>query len=308
MNRRALLIQLLGLGAAGFATPSFALGQGAFREKVNLFEPILGPIPLPTDGLTAAQQRHHYARIAIQDKLVVPKGYRSDLVLSWGDALGHGRFGFNNDYLAFQPQTTNQGVLTVNFEYISAKSWCAGFEEVMGFSLPFRALIDELSRRGGSIDAGSLPAGDGLLANVMAVARAALMDLGIGVATIERNAEGRWLHQSGELDRRITGLSGWQKSEEKLRTSGPASAVFRRQQRMGYNDGLGDRVIGTFANCAGGQTPWGTVLSAEENFQNQVVEAVFADGSSPSPADCPFRFDGERLEGLGNPFGMAGNN
>ena len=312
MNRRTLLIQLLGLGAAGFATPSLAGGslagrQGALREKTKPFEPLLGPIPLPTDGLTAAQQRHHYARIAIQDKLVVPKGYRSDLLLSWGDSLGNGRFGFNNDYLAFQPLTANRAVLTVNFEYISAKSWCAGFEEVMGFSLPFRALIDELSRRGGSVDAGSLPAGDALLSNVMSVARAALMDLGIGVATIERNAEGRWLHQSGELDLRITGLSGLKKAEEQLRTTGPAAAVFRRQQRMGYNDGLGDRVIGTFANCAGGQTPWGTVLSAEENFQNQVVEAVFADGSSPPPTDCPFRFDGKRLEGLGNPFGMAGN-
>ena len=322
MNRRSLLIQLLGLGAAGVATPSLARGslargslargslagrQGGLRDKAKPFEPLLGPIPLPTDGLTAAQQRHHYARIAIQDKLVVPKGYRSDLVLSWGDSLGSGRFGFNNDYLAFQPLTANRGVLTVNFEYISAKSWCAGFEEVMGFSLPFRALIDELSRRGGSVDVSSLPAGDALLSNVMAVARAALMDLGIGVATIERNAQGRWLHQSGELDRRITGLSGWKKAEEQLRTTGPAAAVFRRQQRMGYNDGLGDRVIGTFANCAGGQTPWGTVLSAEENFQNQVVEAVFADGSSPPPADCPFRFDGKRLEGLGNPFGMAGN-
>ncbi len=317
MNRRSLLIQLLGLGAAGVATPlvgreslalpSSALRQGALRDKTQPFEPLLGPIPLPSDGLTAGQQRHHYARITIQDKLVVPKGYRSDLVLSWGDSLGSGRFGFNNDYLAFQPLGENRGVLTVNFEYISAKSWCAGFEEVMGFSLPFRALSDELSRRGGSVDASSLPAGDALLANVMAVAQAALMDLGIGVASIERHAEGRWLHQSGELDRRITGLSGWKKAEEQLRTTGPAAAVFRRQQRMGYNDGLGDRVIGTFANCAGGQTPWGSVLSAEENFQNQVVEAVFADGSSPPPADCPFRFDGQRLEGLGNPFGMAGN-
>jgi uncharacterized protein len=32
-------------------------------------------------------------------------------------------------------------------------------------------------------------------------------------------------------------------------------------------DSLGNRIIGTFANCSGGQTPWGTILSAEENFQ-----------------------------------------
>ena len=89
--------------------------------------------------------------------------------------------------------------------------------------------------------------------------------------------------------------------------SGPAAAVLRQRKRQGYDDGLADEVIGSFANCAGGQTPWGTVLSAEENFQTQVVEAVYADGSSPSPARRPFRFDGRRLEGLGNPFGLAGN-
>lgn len=85
------------------------------------------------------------------------------------------------------------------------------------------------------------------------------------------------------------------RTENLLFCGGPAAAVFRRRHRLGYDDGLGDRVVGTFANWAGGQTPWGTVLSTEENIQTHVVEVVHADGSSPSPGRCPFRFDGEPL-------------
>lgn len=311
MNRRTLLIQLLGLGAAGagaaIVPAAVASPGGASRNRPLPFQPLPGPIPLPNDGLTARQQRRHYARIHLQDRVVVPEGYRSELLLSWGDRLAQGRFGYNNDYLAFTPLGPGKALLTVNFEYISPRPWCEGYAEVMGTELPFAALREALASRGGSVDLADLPAQDPLRSLVLAVAGAAMNDLGIGVAALTREASGQWRHSSGPMERRITGLSGWQQPDQQLRCSGPAAAVFRRRQRLGYDDGLGDRIIGTFANCAGGQTPWGTVLSAEENYQTHVVDRVFADGSSPSPAERRFRFDGERLEGLGNPYGLAGN-
>jgi len=318
MNRRTLLLQLLGLGTAAaagraLATPSTAAPGIRPGAKPSLppprlpFPPLRGPIPLPSDGLSAEEQRRAYARVALADRLLVPEGFRADLLLQWGDPLASGRFGFNNDYLAFTPLEGERALLTVNFEYISPRPWCAGYAEAMGRELPFEALRSLLAERGGRVDALTLAEGDPLRRPLLAVATAALDDLGIGVAELSRTADGGWRHSPGRFERRITGLSGWQNPQDLLRSTGPAAAVFRSRRRLGYDDGLGDRVIGTFANCAGGQTPWGTVLSAEENFQSQVVEAVHADGSSPSPAERPFRFDGERLEGLGNPFALAGN-
>jgi secreted PhoX family phosphatase len=319
VHRRAVLLQLLGVGSAGLAAAAIAepatraqsfrssRGSSAGTVAPLPFQPLRGPIPLLSDGLSAAEQRLSYARVTLRDALIVPEGFRSDLVLQWGDRLAHGRFGFNNDFLAYSPLGGDRGLLTVNFEYISPRPWCAGYAAVIGRSLPFEALRRDLSSRGGSVDALTLAPDDPLRVAVLAVATAALEDLGIGVVALQRLADGGWSHQPSRFDRRITGLCGLQQPEQCLRTTGPASVVFRRRQRLGYDDGLGDRVIGTFANCAGGTTPWGTVLSAEENIQSHVVEAVHADGSSPSPAARPFRFDGDRLEGLGNPFGLAGN-
>jgi hypothetical protein len=83
---------------------------------------------------------------------------------------------------------------------------------------------------------------------------------GMGVVTIERGrATGSWVrsdHRRAGHNRRITvhtefAFHGPAAGHELLRTAA---------------DPTGTRVFGTFGNCSGGTTPWGTVLSGEENF------------------------------------------
>jgi secreted PhoX family phosphatase len=305
MNRRDLL-RLLGI--SGVAMGVAPAGAAARNHRAAAPFPVVpAPLPLANDGLSAAQQRDAYREVRLEDRLVVPDGYRAELLAAWGDPLAGGRFGFNNDHLAFNDLGRGRALLTVNFEYISAGIWREGFAEVTGAALPFQEIIEALAARGGRVDALSLPPEHPLRQQVLALATAAMEDLGIGVIEIERQPGGGWRRTEGRFDRRITGLSGLEDPSQRLGISGPAAAVMRRAQRLGYDDRLGDRIIGSFANCAGGETPWGTVLSAEENVQDQVVEAVYADGSSPAPATQPFGYDGRRLGGLGNPFALTGN-
>ena len=304
LQRRQFLL-LLGAGVGGVA---LSTTTGCSQQQSQLpFAPVRTPLPLPSDGLTPSQQREAYRVVRINDALSLPEGYDQQLLASWGDPVGSSRFGFNNDFLAFRQLDTNSALLTVNFEYISPLPWSQGFAEVTGSTLPYEQVVQALAGSNGKRDVwADAPAAD-VTAAINSVAAEALADQGIGVIRLKRDGQGRWQRQPSPEDRRITGLAGLDDPERRLGATGPASAVFRLAQRQGYDDGLGDRIIGTFANCAGGTTPWGTVLSAEENFQSQVPEDVYADGSAMAPSARPFTCQAKRLYGLGNPFGLAGN-
>ena len=79
LPRRSVLA-LLGLGAAGLVG-SRPRGQTAAAADSGVpvssewpFKPVPTPLPVDSDGLTAAQQQQVYRRIAVEDRLVVPEG------------------------------------------------------------------------------------------------------------------------------------------------------------------------------------------------------------------------------------------
>lgn len=271
------------------------------------FRPIQGVMPLPTDGEMAGDLAA-YRTFQVQDDVVLPEGFTYDVVAAWGDRLGDSRVGYNNDFLALLETGPNQGLLTIGFEYISPIAWMETYERVIGQALPFEDLKAALKTVGSDrgLDAFALADTDHTKQMVRAVCEAAMTDVGIGVMTLRRTADGRWVHSPGPNDRRVTGISGL-KDGRYLKATGPAVAIFTKANKQGYDDRLGDRIIGTCNNCAGGTTPWGTMFSAEENYQDLVPEPVHADGSSFAPSAKPFNITEEDLLGLGNVFGLAGN-
>lgn len=281
-------------------------------EKLS-FQPVKGPMPLETDGIMPAQQIENYSTYEVVDDLVLPEGFNYEVIAAWGDKVGDSRFGYNNDYLSFVETGENQGYLTVNFEYISTLPWSQTYQQVIGKSLPFdevQAAIRQSSSQdtGGKaeINAYALSDLDPTKAQIRDICKELLLDQGLGVISIRKTADGKWERTNSKADRRISGISGLEDGRY-LKATGPGAAVFRKKQGQGYIDGLGDRIIGSFANCAGGTTPWGTVLSAEENFQVQVPESVYADGTAFDPSKRAFALDEEELYGQGNVFGLAGN-
>ncbi len=320
VNRRHFLL-FFGAAAGSLATGSWSQKKimpnsssvmaetitqfGTMTTSLN-FQPVKVPLPLNTDIFPIAQQLETYQSYEVKDDLVLPEGFTYDLIATWGDRVGDSRFGYNNDYLSLIETAPNEGYLAVNFEYISGGTWMQTYPLVIGKQLPFAELIAMAEATEGEIDAFSLEDND-LKAKIQEVSREGLIDQGLGVISVKRNADGKWERTYSTADRRVTGISGLDNPKQALKATGAAVAIFTKPNKLGYEDNLGDRIIGTFQNCAGGTTPWGTVLSAEENFQDQVPEPVMADGSSLNPRDKPFLITEEDVDGRANVFGLAGN-
>lgn len=247
LSRRALL----GLGAAG----AVAVAVGAMRAPA----PLSGPGSAGVAGAGAAFARPVSGGLPFDaiapvnrfvDEVVVPSGYTWQPIIRWGDPLfSHAplfdigaqtpaaqslQFGYNCDYLDILADPSGKTGVLVTNH------------EYVNPEIMFPPTTDpaELRRRGDVYKAAQ----------------------GMSVVQITRRRTGEpWSYVvGGKRNRRIT-------VETVFELTGPAAGSDLLKTAA---DPEGRWVHGTLGNCAGGTTPWGTVLSGEENFNGYFAWAA----------------------------------
>lgn len=169
--------------------------------------------------------------------------YRARILIRWGDGLGGEepsgfpldsreqaqRFGYNNDFIAYVPlQGSERGLLCVNHEY------------------PVSQLMFPGNRTREEENAGLDE--DRVLCEMAAV--------GHSVLEVRKTGADWTVVSDSPRRRRLTAATP-------IGFTGPAAGHARMRTP---GDPEGRRVLGLLSCCAGGKTPWGTVLIAEENF------------------------------------------
>ncbi|AHF84730.1 dTDP-glucose 4,6-dehydratase [Rhizobium leguminosarum bv. trifolii WSM1689] len=193
----------------------------------------------------------------VDDKHHIAEGYDADILLRWGDAVLPGapqfdpakqtadaqskQFGYNNDYVGFIPLegSSEHGLLVVNHEYTNPHLMFPGLVQVVDGKIKQGALSKE------QVDV-EMAAHGGTIVEI-------------------RKTGGKWqVVADGKYNRRIT-------ANTPMEITGPAAGNDRLKTSA---DATGTRAIGTINNCAGGVTPWGTYIMAEENFHGYFSGAL----------------------------------
>ncbi|WP_025807312.1 PhoX family protein [Pseudomonas chlororaphis] len=232
------LEKMVGLSRRGFISAGALCGAAMFLGGNLLSRSVLAASVsagssklLGFEGIAAATS----------DTITLPPGYKSSVLISWGQPLqkngpafdpsGNGtaaaqevQFGDNNDGMSLFafPDDKNRALMAINNEYTN-----------------YRYLYPH----------GGMP-------QSAEDVRKALASEGVSVIEVQRRS-GQWQFvQGSRYNRRIHGNAP-------IRLSGPAAGHALMKTSA---DKSGRKVLGTFQNCANGKTPWGTYLTCEENF------------------------------------------
>ncbi|MEH6649007.1 MAG: PhoX family phosphatase [Motiliproteus sp.] len=173
------------------------------------------------------------------DHFIVPQGYTAKPLISWGDPILNGAPAF--DQSGTQSSAAQAGQFGDNtdgmsfFPLSSNRALLAVNNEYTNYLLLFSHQ------------------GKALTADDVKKAQAAH---GVSVFEVERSTDGHWRYLTDSTyNRRIT-------ANTVMEMTGIAAGHPLLQTNA---DPTGKKVLGTFNNCANGETPWGTYLTCEEN-------------------------------------------
>ena len=230
MSRRNFLTYL-GVGSAALAAGS----TGITARPAGAQEGFTGAASTPYGSTSAEISELSFTPIepTAADELVLPEGFKYDIIRRWGEPVTSDgqEFGFNNDYVAYFP--------------IDALEDGTNSED--GILFVNHEYVDSkwVSEYTGSEDD----------PNTRTPEQVAQEKEAVGASVIRVRKEGdTWeFVEDDEYNRRID-------ANTPIDLTGPAAGA---EEVQGATE-----VIGTLANCSGGVTPWNTVLSCEENFQD----------------------------------------
>lgn len=211
----------------------------------------------------------------LDGEMTVPAGYQHQVLIAWGDPITADgpafdpmnqtaeaqaqQFGYNCDFVGFSPMSMDEmgsdhGLLTVNHEYTSG-----------GLMFPDYRVDD------------ADPTEEHV--NIEIAAH------GVSVVEVARGDDGQWsVNLDSAMNRRFTGMT-------EMMLTGPVAG---HDMLKTSADETGTLALGTFNNCAGGKTPWGTILTAEENFHQYFANNdTLADDDMRKSAHARYGVPGE---------------
>ena len=234
ISRRRLVM------AAAVGAPLIALSTSPLGSR------IFGSAPLTN----VAEAAGHLSSVGIEsiphdleDAINVAPGYAADVLIRWGDPVAPGapafdltnqtaeaaaqQFGFNCDYVGFLPLDPG----STRFGLLGVNhEYTSGGDMFPGYNA------------------------ENPTAGQVAIE---IANHGLSVVRVRRRTNGAWYyHRDSYYNRRITG-------ETAMLPTGPATGSDYLKTSA---DPTGLDIRGMFNNCGGGKTPWGTILTCEENF------------------------------------------
>ncbi len=256
--------------SARFSRRGFLKGSLA----VSAIAATVSPLALLTagDAKAAGASAFSFTEVeaGVDETHHVAEGYDADILLRWGDGLFPDapefdpenqtaaaqarQFGYNNDYVGYIPLdgSDEHGLLVVNHEYTNPHLMFPGLVTLAEGEITLNPLTKE------QVDI-ELMAHGGTIVEI-------------------KKVDGKWqVIKDGPYNRRIT-------AETEMLITGPAAGHDRLKTNA---DATGTKVFGTINNCAGGVTPWGTYIMAEENIHGYFGGEL--------PADHPEAANYDRL-------------